>query len=158
MRLLVQRATNARIEVDGSTVGEIGRGLVVLVGFGREDEAKVQAGEAQLLLDKAAERLLKLRIFPDEADRLAHNLIDFGGEILAAPQFTLHADLKKGTRPSFHRAAAPAIAQTLFDAFLARLELFTPGKVQSGVFGAEMFVHLVNWGPLTIWLDEDSGL
>jgi D-tyrosyl-tRNA(Tyr) deacylase len=140
---LVQRVTGARVEVAGETVGDIGRGILALVGVERGD------GEAEAA--RLAERVAGYRIFPDAEGRMNLSLADIGGALLAVPQFTLAADTKKGTRPGFSTAAVPAEGERLFGRFvvLAR-ERISP--VKTGRFGADMQVSLVNDGPVTFWL------
>jgi D-tyrosyl-tRNA(Tyr) deacylase len=146
MRAVCQRVTEARVTVDGAVTGEIGAGLVVLLGIERNDELC----EAQRLARKVAH----LRIFGDEDGRFAHSLVDTAGAALVVSQFTLIADSRrqKGTRPDFSRAAPRAEAEPLYGAFCEALsEIGVP--VQTGVFGARMALHLVNEGPVTIVLD-----
>lgn len=153
MRLLIQRVRNGSVVVDGSSVGTIGCGLVVLVGFGPADDSAMPHSPAwRWLLDK----MLDLRIFPDDAGKMNLGLRQWGGELLLVPQFTLYADCRKGRRPSFTQAAPPHIATDLFDRFVAAAREHHPGRVQCGIFGADMDVHLVNWGPVTIWLDSQE--
>ncbi len=145
MRLLLQRVTSASVRVDGEVVGEIGAGLLVLVGIGHgDDEATVRA-----LADKTCD----LRIFRDEAGLTNRSLIDVGGAVLAISQFTLYADTRKGRRPSFLGAAPPALGNELYERYAAAVEA-RGVRVARGVFGAEMAVSLVNDGPMTIWLDS----
>lgn len=140
---LLQRVSEARVVVAGSVVGEIGRGLLVLVGVEKGD------GEAQA--ERLLERLLGYRVFPDAQDRMNLSLRDVQGGLLLVPQFTLAADTAKGMRPSFTPAAEPAEGRPLFDFLVARARaLHAP--VATGVFGADMKVHLVNDGPVTFWL------
>lgn len=140
---LLQRVSEARVVVAGSVVGEIGRGLLVLVGVEKGD------GEAQA--ERLLERLLGYRVFPDAQDRMNLSLRDVQGGLLLVPQFTLAADTAKGMRPSFTPAAEPAEGRRLFDFLVARARaLHAP--VATGVFGADMKVHLVNDGPVTFWL------
>ena len=131
MIALIQRVTEARVEVSGELVGLIGRGVLALVG--------VERGDGELEATRLAERVLGYRIFPDPAGRMNLSLADIGGELLAVSQFTLAADTHKGARPSFSSAAAPHEGE--------RLE-----RVETGRFGAEMKVALVNDGPVTFWL------
>ncbi len=141
---LLQRVTQASVEVAGETVGEIGTGLLVLVGVEKCDDASCPA---HLL-----ERLLGYRVFPDEAGRMNRSLQDIGGGLLLVPQFTLAADTHKGTRPSFSSAAPPEVGKALFDEMLCLARERHPHHVASGVFGADMKVSLVNDGPVTFWL------
>lgn len=141
---LLQRVIEARVTVDGETVGEIGAGLCVLVGVTRDD------GESAA--ERLAERLLAYRAFPDEAGRMNRSLSDTGGGLLLVPQFTLAADTRKGNRASFAGAAEPADAERLFD-HLARRVAALHADVATGRFGAHMEVSLVNDGPVTFWLE-----
>jgi D-tyrosyl-tRNA(Tyr) deacylase len=140
---LLQRVTQARVDVAGETVGAIGPGLLVLVCAERDDE------EADA--DRLLERVLNYRVFSDADGKMNLSLRDVQGGLLLVPQFTLAADTRKGNRPSFTPAAPPAVGERLFDAMLARArQLHTP--VESGRFGADMQVTLTNDGPVTIWL------
>jgi D-tyrosyl-tRNA(Tyr) deacylase len=140
---LIQRVSDACVKVDGRIVGQIGRGLMVLVGVEKVDDQT----SAQRLL----ERLLGYRVFPDESGKMNLSLTDIAGELLLVPQFTLAADTRKGTRPSFSSAAAPELAASLFEYFVATAHK-RHTKVSAGVFGADMKVSLVNDGPVTFWL------
>lgn len=144
MKLIVQRVSNASVEVDNEIVGKIGKGLMVLVGFGIEDSVR----EADFLSNK----LLKLRIFEDDEDRMNRSVLDIDGEILLVPQFTLYASTKKN-RPSFHRALAPDEATKLFDYFCEKCSESI--HVETGEFGAHMNVSLLNNGPVTIILEKE---
>ena len=140
---LLQRVSEARVVVEGETVGDIGRGLMVLVGVERGD------GEAQA--DRLLERLLGYRVFPDEEDKMNLSVTDINGGLLLVPQFTLAADTQKGMRPSFTSAADPQQGLHLFDYLLQRA-WEKHSDVQSGRFGADMKVSLTNDGPVTFWL------
>ncbi len=140
---LLQRVTQARVEVDGASVGAIGAGLMVLVCAERGD------GEAEV--DRLLERLLGYRVFGDAEGKMNLSLRDVRGGLLLVPQFTLAADTHKGMRPSFTPAAAPAEGEHLFDYLVARARAAYP-EVETGKFGAHMQVSLVNDGPVTIWL------
>lgn len=140
---LVQRVSEASVKVEGHTVGQIGRGLLVLAGVEKHDDEE----SARRLLD----RLLGYRVFPDEQGRMNLSLADIGGELLLVPQFTLAADTRKGTRPSFSSAAPPELGAALFE-YLVATARQRPLKVESGVFGADMKVSLINDGPVTFWL------
>jgi D-tyrosyl-tRNA(Tyr) deacylase len=146
MIALIQRVTQARVTVADRTVGEIGPGLLALVCAERGDGPR----QAQALLDK----LLAYRVFPYAAGKMNMSLRDSGGALLAVPQFTLAADTRSGTRPSFTPAAPPDVGRHLFDVFVeaARVAL---GRVACGEFGAMMQVHLTNDGPVTFWLRID---
>jgi len=152
MRAVLQRVRRASVAVDGRVVGEIGPGILVLVGFGREDEPGMIGGP---VWTRFVHKLLGLRLFPDEGGPINASLADHGGGILVVSQFTLYADVSKGRRPSFSAAAPPLVAQTLYEAFVADLGRQWP-KVSRGEFGADMDVSLVNWGPVTVWLDSDE--
>ncbi len=151
MRALVQRVRRASVAVDGRTVGEIGPGYLVLLGFGGADSPDMIGGP---VWTKFIQKLLGLRLFPDQGGPINASLSDHGGGILVVSQFTLHADVRKGRRPSFSDAAKPDEARRLYDAFVSDLRGQWP-DVASGMFGADMDVSLVNWGPVTIWLDSD---
>lgn len=144
MKLVVQRVTSASVEVDDVTVGEIEEGLMVLVGFGKNDTTK----EADYLAGKLA----KLRIFEDEKGRMNKSVKDIGGKLLLVPQFTLYAHTKKN-RPSFHKALAPDKATELFDYFTEKCSELI--EVETGEFGAFMKVSLLNNGPVTILLEKE---
>jgi D-tyrosyl-tRNA(Tyr) deacylase len=141
---LLQRGSGAAVAVDGGVVGEIGRGLVVLIAVHRDDDERDGA--------RLAERILTYRVFPDADDRMNRSLIDEGLGLLLVPQFTLAADTKKGTRASFTKAAAPAKGEEYFERLVAacRKQLDT---VETGRFGANMQVTLTNDGPVTFWLE-----
>ena len=141
---LLQRVSEARVEVDGEVVGQIGRGLLVLVAVHRDDTDKD--------LERLAERLLGYRVFPDDEGRMNLSVRDIDGGMLLVPQFTLTADTRKGTRASFTKGAPPEKAADFFDRLVAacRASLDT---VESGRFGANMQVSLTNDGPVTFWLD-----
>jgi D-tyrosyl-tRNA(Tyr) deacylase len=144
MLALIQRVTEARVDVDGATVGAIGPGLLALVGVEPAD------GPAQVA--RMAERLLGYRVFADDAGRMNRSLADIGGGLLLVSQFTLAADTASGMRPSFTTAAAPAQAERLFDELLATCRTRHSAGVESGRFGAHMTVSLVNDGPVTFLL------
>lgn len=145
MKALVQRVSEAGVTVAGETVGAIGPGLLVLLG--------VEAGDQGAQADLLARKIAALRIFEDDAGRMNRAVRDVGGAVLAISQFTLAADLRKGNRPSFIRAAQPADAEPLYEQFCRRLR--EAGlEVATGRFGAHMAVRLVNDGPVTIWLDS----
>jgi D-tyrosyl-tRNA(Tyr) deacylase len=135
---LVQRVSEASVAVDGKTIASIARGVLALIGVERGDSE----GEA----DRLAEKIIAFRIFPDDAGKMNRSLKDIGGELLAVPQFTLVADTKSGTRPSFSSGASPAEGERLFAYFTNRT------RAASGRFGADMKVSLVNDGPVTFWL------
>lgn len=141
MKAVVQRVARAEVRVDGTSVGSIGRGILVLLG--------VEEGDAEESADSLADRVARLRIFPSEAKPIDRSLLDAGGAALVVPQFTLCADLSRGHRPSFVSAARPERAVPLYERFCARLR--AQGlPVETGRFGAAMAVELVNDGPVTI--------
>ncbi len=147
MRALVQRVTEAVVEVDGVVAGAIGAGLLVLLGIGHDDDAEI----ARRMADKVA----GLRIFSDAEGRFNDSLIDVGGAALVVSQFTLFADTRKGKRPSFLDAAPPETANALVNIFVEHLRGLGI-TVGTGIFGAHMEVALVNDGPVTIMLDSDD--
>jgi D-tyrosyl-tRNA(Tyr) deacylase len=144
VRALLQRTSGASVRVGGETVGEVGAGLVVLLGVGPEDD--------EATADALARRVTELRIFDDEAGRTNLSLVDVGGAVLVVSQFTLYADTRRGRRPGFIGAAAPELAERLYLRFVAALRRLGV-EVATGQFGAVMEVELVNDGPFTIWLD-----
>lgn len=145
MVIVVQRVLEASVKVEGRVVGQIGKGLLLLIGVAEGD------GVAQA--ESMAARVAKLRVFSDAEGRMGLGLGDVGGEILAVSQFTLLGDFSKGNRPSFHRAARPEAARPIFDACVGALARATARAVPTGVFGAEMSVSLVNDGPVTFVLE-----
>lgn len=150
MRALVQRVREARVEVDGRVVGAIGAGMLVLVGVEEAD------GDADIRWLSA--KLAGLRIFDDAAGVMNRSILDAGGDVLAVSQFTLFASVRKGNRPSWSRAARGEISRPLFEQFVQQLEQDLGRAVATGEFGAEMQVHLVNDGPVTLFIDtKDTG-
>lgn len=147
MRAVIQRVSRAKVSVDGEKTGEIGRGILVLLGVSRDDAEK----ESDYLLEK----ILNLRIFEDDEEKMNLSLLDIKGELLVVSQFTLYGDARKGRRPSFIEAASPTRANELYEFFLnqARKQL---SKVEAGRFQAMMDVELVNDGPVTILLDSSK--
>ncbi len=145
MRAVVQRVTRAKVTVAGKTVGEIGNGLVVLLGMARDDTET----DARYLVTKLA----ALRIFDDDHGRMNLALKDVGGGVLVISQFTLYGDIRRGNRPSWFDAAAPEVAEPLYEFFIARMREVS-ANVAGGEFGAMMQVELVNDGPVTILLDS----
>ena len=141
MLSVVQRVKNARVEVDGQITGQIEQGLLALVC--------AEQGDTEAEVDKLLAKMLKLRIFQDDAGKMNRSLQDVGGGLLVVSQFTLAADTKGGNRPSFTGAAAPAEGQRLYDYFVVQAQAAHP-VVQTGIFAADMQVHLVNDGPVTI--------
>lgn len=149
MKIVVQRVSEASVKVDKEIVGKINAGLMLLVGISEEDED----ADADWLIHK----IINLRIFSDEVGKMNKSILDISGEILCISQFTLLADYKKGNRPSFIKAAKPEIAIPLFNYFKEKISASNL-KIESGIFGADMKVSLVNDGPVTIVLDSRTKL
>ncbi len=145
MRVVIQRVSEARVEVQGRSVGAIGPGLLVLVGVGRDD----QDNDIRFLADK----IVHLRIFEDDQGKMNRSVVDIGGEVLLVSQFTLWGDCRKGRRPSFVAAAPPQQAEALYEQLVDALRHY-PIRVETGQFQAMMKVHLVNDGPVTLLLDS----
>jgi D-tyrosyl-tRNA(Tyr) deacylase len=144
VRALLQRVSRAEVRVDGEPIGSIGRGLVVLLGVGPDDDPAIAAALAR--------KIAELRIFADEEGRTNRSLLDVSGEALVISQFTLFADTRRGRRPGFTNGASAELAMPLYERFAVALEGLGV-SVARGRFGAEMAVELVNDGPFTIWLD-----
>jgi D-tyrosyl-tRNA(Tyr) deacylase len=144
MIALIQRVSEASVTVDSEVAGQIRRGLLVLLA--------VQPNDTGATATRLAERVLTYRVFPDENDRMNRSLVDEGLDLLAVPQFTLAADTRKGTRASFTRAAPPEMGKQYFDQFVSECKKGLP-TVETGVFGENMQVKLVNDGPVTFWLE-----
>lgn len=147
MRLLIQRVSRAKVTVSGEITGEIGHGLLIFVGIGHNDDiARVK---------EMTEKVIKLRIFEDEAGKMNLDVTSRGGSVLVVSQFTLYGDARKGNRPSFIDAARPEQAKELYKRFVSELrEKMGTQRVAEGQFGAMMDVELVNDGPVTIWLES----
>ena len=148
MRAVIQREREGRVLVEGQTIGEIGPGLVILLGAGHDD------GQAEA--DKLADKIANLRIFADAEGKTNLSILDVGGEALVISQFTLYADCRKGRRPSFVHAAHPDVAAPLVETFADRLRQAGIRRVETGKFGAMMLVEIHNDGPFTIFLDTDD--
>ena len=148
MRVLIQRVSSASVTVAGNITGEIGPGLLLLVG--------VTHADAEAIEDRMADKIVKLRVFNDEQGLMNKSVLDTGGALLAVSQFTLYADARKGNRPSYTDAARPEQASPAFDRFVAKLSARIGQTVPTGVFGADMKVSLINDGPVTIWLDSET--
>ena len=144
--MVLQRASSGRVTIAGDVVGEIGPGLVLLVGFTPEDDDSVLAW--------MAEKVIGLRVFNDGEGKMNRSLEEVGGDLLVVSQFTLYGDTRKGRRPSFVKAAGPDQAIPLYERFLDLLRERAPGRVESGEFGAMMDVALVNDGPVTLVLER----
>lgn len=145
VRVLVQRVSQASVTVGDRSVGSIGAGLLLFVGFTHTDDVAASTW--------MADKVCGLRIFPDDDDKMNRSVLDVGGALLVVSQFTLYGDAAKGKRPSFIDAARPEQAVPLYDGFLGLLRARTP-RVESGEFGAHMLVSLVNDGPVTLWLER----
>jgi D-tyrosyl-tRNA(Tyr) deacylase len=148
MRAIIQRVSEAQVLVEGQIVGAINRGLLVLLGIEHADTTE----DGEWLAGKIA----GLRIFSDADGKMNADLAEVGGRVLVVSQFTLHASYKKGNRPSFIRAARPELATELYERFVGGLALKTNTKVETGIFGADMQVQLINDGPVTIFMDSKS--
>lgn len=147
MRFIIQRVRNASVKVDNQITGEINQGFLVFIGVHKDDN--------KLIADKMIRKLLGMRIFSDENDKINLSLSDVNGQLLLVSQFTLYADCKKGNRPSFTDAARPELATELFDYIISECKKQNY-DVQTGIFGADMKVSLLNDGPFTIILDSDD--
>jgi len=146
MRLLIQRVREASVTVNDSTIGSIRKGLLAFVGISRDDTT--------LDSDYALEKLLALRIFPDDDGKMNRDVAEAGGALLVVSQFTLYGDCRKGRRPSFDNAAPPQQALALYNYFVESARR-GPVPVETGVFQAHMQVHLINDGPVTIWVESE---
>lgn len=147
MRALLQRVSRAAVRVEDETVASIGPGLLILLGVGHAD--------SEAIADSLARRVSELRIFEDDEGRTNRSITDVGGAALVVSQFTLYADTSRGRRPGFTNAAAPDVADRMYQRFASTLRDAGVDDVQTGRFGAEMDVELVNDGPFTIWLDTE---
>jgi len=148
MRLLIQRVSHAKVTVDGEVTGEIGKGMLVFLGIGADDD--------QPACRKFAEKIVRLRIFEDADGKMNLDIEETGGSILVVSQFTLYGDVRKGNRPSFTNAAPPEKGEELYGQFCKELEAFLGAhRIARGRFRAMMDVELTNVGPVTIWLDTD---
>ncbi len=146
MRVVIQRVTEANVKIDGKVAGEIGKGMMILVGIEEADGAEDIAW--------LTKKIVNLRIFDDENGVMNRPILDDGGDILLISQFTLHALTAKGNRPSYIKAAKPEISIPLYEAFIKSLEMAMGKKIATGVFGADMKVSLINDGPVTILMDS----
>jgi D-tyrosyl-tRNA(Tyr) deacylase len=146
MRALIQRVTEAKVSVDESTIGSIRKGLLAFVGISRTDTT--------LDADYVLAKLLGLRVFPDDDGKMNRNVEEVGGALLLVSQFTLYGDCRKGRRPSFDNAAPPEQALALYN-YIVESARRGPVRVETGVFQAHMRVHLINDGPVTIWIESE---
>lgn len=149
MVALVQRVSEASVEIDDETVGAIGDGLLILLGV-HEDDTEAES-------EWCAAKCANLRVFPDADGKMDESLLDTGDDALAVPQFTLYGDVTRGNRPSFDEAAPPDRADRLYEHFVAELEEHLNQTVPTGKFGAMMDVHLMNDGPVTLWVERRAG-
>ncbi|WP_196890904.1 D-aminoacyl-tRNA deacylase [Aureivirga marina] len=148
MRVVLQRASEASVKVDGEIIGEIKQGIVVLLGIEEADKEED--------IDWLIKKIINLRIFNDENGVMNLSLQQINGEVLVISQFTLHASTKKGNRPSYIKAAKPDISIPLYEKFVEKLRIQIPQKVETGKFGADMKVSLINDGPVTICMDTKN--
>ncbi len=146
MRVVIQRVTEANVKIEGNIAGQIGNGLMILVGIEEADGAEDIAW--------LTKKIINLRIFDDENGVMNRSILDAGGDILLISQFTLHALTAKGNRPSYIKAAKPEISVPLYEAFIKSLQEAMGKKIETGVFGADMKVSLINDGPVTILIDS----
>ncbi|MBR4094843.1 MAG: D-tyrosyl-tRNA(Tyr) deacylase [Bacteroidales bacterium] len=146
MRVVIQRVTEANVKIEGNIAGQIGNGLMILVGIEEADGAEDIAW--------LTKKIVNLRIFDDEDGVMNRSILDAGGDILLISQFTLHALTAKGNRPSYIKAAKPEISVPLYEAFIKSLQEAMGKKIETGVFGADMKVSLINDGPVTILIDS----
>jgi D-aminoacyl-tRNA deacylase len=147
MRALLQRVSHASVTVDGQVVGQIGQGLLVLLGVGQDD--------SEVQVKTLADKIVYLRIFGDDEGKMNRSLLDIGGQVLVVSQFTLYADMRRGRRPSFTSAAPPSLAEPLVERFKSAIAAYGL-TVEDGIFGAMMQVELCNDGPVTIWMDSEE--
>ena len=148
MIVVIQRVSEAKVTIDNVVNGEIGCGLMLLAGF--------EAADTMEDLQWTAGKIVRMRKFPDENNVMNKSILDVGGDILLVSQFTLQASTKKGNRPSYINAAPPEIAIPLYEQFINELELLLNKKIQTGIFGADMQVQLINDGPVTIIMDSKN--
>ncbi len=146
MVALVQRVSEAIVEIDGDTIGAIDDGLLILLGV-HEDDTETES-------EWCAAKCANLRVFPDADGKMDESLLDTGGDALVVPQFTLYGDVMRGNRPSFDEAAPPGPAERLYEHFVGELEHHLDAPVPTGEFGAMMDVHLTNDGPVTLWVER----
>src|ERR1700730_15862097 len=147
MRALLQRVSRASVTVDEQIVGQIGQGLLVLLGVGQ--------GDSEVQVKTLADKIVHMRIFGDDEGKMNRSLLDIGGEVLVVSQFTLYADIRRGRRPSFTNAAPPLLAEPLVERFKDAVAAYGL-SVADGIFGAHMQVELVNDGPVTIWMNSEE--
>ncbi len=146
MRALLQRVTQVQLSIENELYSEIGSGLLVLLG--------IEEGDTQDDIDWLVKKVVNLRVFNDASGKMNYSLLDVKGEVMVVSQFTLHANTKKGNRPSYVKAAKPELAIPLYESFIRFIGLAKDGIVKTGKFGADMQISLTNDGPVTIWLDS----
>jgi D-aminoacyl-tRNA deacylase len=146
MRVLIQRVSNASVDVENNRVGAIEKGLLLFLGVGENDELR----DIEYLVQK----IIQLRIFSDDQGKMNLSISDIQGELLVVSQFTLYAETKKGNRPSFIKSAPAMKAKEMYETFIHQLQSLSRLKVETGKFGADMKVQLLNDGPVTIWMDS----
>ena len=146
MKLVIQRVIKSDLKIDKKIYSSIGYGMVIFIGLSNDDN--------EYFLSKIASKVSKLRIFNDEFGKMNKNINDINGEILLVSQFTLYADTKKGNRPSFIKSAKPEIANKIYNCFIKELQTYVKTKIQTGKFGADMKINLINDGPVTILLEN----
>lgn len=148
MRTVIQRVSKASVTVDGTITGQIGLGLLVFLG--------IEDADGDEDIQWLSVKITNLRIFNDEAGVMNKSVLEVGGDVLLVSQFTLHASTKKGNRPSYIRASKPHVAVPLYEGMIVQLEKDLGKKIQTGTFGADMKVELLNDGPVTIWMDTKN--
>ncbi len=148
MRVVIQRVGEASVTIDGKIYSKIGKGLMILVGFENSDTPES--------IDRFCAKIINMRIFSDTEGKMNLSVLDVDGEILAVSQFTLHASVRKGNRPSFIRSAPPAVSEPLYRFFLEKMSKLLGKPVAAGIFGADMKVALINDGPVTIVADTEN--
>ncbi|MEM9990869.1 MAG: D-aminoacyl-tRNA deacylase [Bacteroidota bacterium] len=148
MRVIIQRVQKASVSIAGKVKAVIGQGLLILLG--------VEGADTQEDITWLCQKIMKLRIFSDEAGKMNQSVLDIEGELLVVSQFTLFASTKKGNRPSYLKSAKPEVAIPLYEAFVKELETVAQRPIKTGEFGADMQVELLNDGPVTIWIDTKN--
>lgn len=148
MRIIIQRVLESAVTIDGNRKSSIGKGLLILIG--------IEDSDTDEDLKWLCQKIVNLRIFPDKDGVMNKSVLEAGGDILVISQFTLHASTKKGNRPSYIRASKPEFAIPMYESFVRQLEVDLGKKVQTGIFGADMKVHLINDGPVTIMIDSKN--
>ncbi|HOC02283.1 MAG TPA: D-aminoacyl-tRNA deacylase [Candidatus Ratteibacteria bacterium] len=149
MKLVIQRVSHASLEVNGILKGSINKGMVIFVGFGRDDN--------ESMIEPVVRKTLKLRIFSDDKQRMNLSIMDISGDLMIVSQFTLYANTRGGNRPDFLMAMQPSLAEQFFNMFIKSCRSFYSGKIIAGDFGRHMAVEILNDGPVTIILDFDNG-